>query len=61
VLSGDPLSVYTHVMQTWVDGKKVFDRGNPEDYKIATGGYGAGSDRLIDIDCFGGDNEGGQE
>ena len=22
VLSGDPLSVYTHVLQTWVDGKK---------------------------------------
>jgi imidazolonepropionase-like amidohydrolase len=61
VLSGDPLSVYTHVLQTWVDGKKVFDRGNPEDYKIATGGYGAGSDRLIDIDCFGGDTEGGQQ
>ncbi len=61
VLSGDPLSVYTHVLQTWVDGKKVFDRGNPEDYKIATGGYGAGSDRLIDIDCFGGDMEGGQQ
>lgn len=60
VLSGDPLSVYTHVLQTYVEGKKVFDRGNPEDYKIAVGGYGAGVDRLIDIDCFGGDMEGGQ-
>ena len=28
VLSGDPLSVYTHVEQTWVEGKKVFDRGD---------------------------------
>lgn len=42
ILSGDPLSVYTHVLQTWVDGKKVFDRANPDDYKISTGGYGVG-------------------
>jgi imidazolonepropionase-like amidohydrolase len=28
ILSGDPLSVYTHVEQTWVLGEKVFDR-NP--------------------------------
>jgi imidazolonepropionase-like amidohydrolase len=41
VLSGDPLSVYTHVEQTWVEGRKVFDRSNPEDRKIATGGYRA--------------------
>jgi imidazolonepropionase-like amidohydrolase len=60
VLSGDPLSVYTHVLQTYVEGKKVFDRSNPEDYKIAVGGYGAGVDRVIDIDCFGGDEEGAQ-
>jgi imidazolonepropionase-like amidohydrolase len=25
VLSGPPFSVYTRVMQTWIDGKKVFD------------------------------------
>lgn len=59
VLSGDPLSVYTHVLQTWVDGKKVFDRENPADYLIAVGGYGAGSDRYIHIDCFDGDVFGG--
>jgi imidazolonepropionase-like amidohydrolase len=52
VLNGDPLSVYTHVLQTWVDGKKVFDRSDPSDYLIATGGYGATTDRLIHIDCF---------
>jgi imidazolonepropionase-like amidohydrolase len=40
VLSGDPLSTYTHIEQTWVEGKKVFDRANPEDRKYATGGYG---------------------
>jgi imidazolonepropionase-like amidohydrolase len=40
ILSGDPLSVYTRVEQTWVEGTKVFDRSNPEDRKYAVGGYG---------------------
>lgn len=39
ILSGDPFSVYTHVEQTWVDGKQVFDRSNPEHYEYAVGGY----------------------
>lgn len=39
VLSGDPLSVYTHVEQTWIEGEKVYDRSNPEDRDYATGGY----------------------
>jgi imidazolonepropionase-like amidohydrolase len=39
VLSGDPLSVYTHIEQTWVEGVKRFDRANPEDLKYAVGGY----------------------
>lgn len=39
VLSGDPLSVYTKVEQTWVEGRNVFDRSNPEDREFATGGY----------------------
>ena len=39
VLSGDPFSVYTKVMQTWVEGRKRFDRDNPEDRLYATGGY----------------------
>ncbi|HXG86460.1 MAG TPA: amidohydrolase family protein [Pyrinomonadaceae bacterium] len=60
VLSGDPLSVYTHVLQTYVEGKKVFDRTNPKDYLTATGGSGATVDRLIHIDCFDGDS-GGQK
>src|SRR5690606_16565401 len=46
VLSGDPLSVYTHVLQTWVEGKRVFDRSNPEDLLRAVGGKGAGEDSL---------------
>ncbi|MCY7346563.1 MAG: amidohydrolase family protein [Pyrinomonadaceae bacterium] len=60
VLSGDPLSVYTHVLQTYVEGKKVFDRTDPKDYLTQTGGFGAGSDREIHIDCFK-DDLGGQE
>lgn len=40
VLSGDPLSVYTHVEQTWVEGEKLFDRSRPEDRAVAVGGYG---------------------
>jgi imidazolonepropionase-like amidohydrolase len=39
VLSGDPLSVYTRVQQTWVEGKKRFDLSNPKDRRYATGGY----------------------
>jgi len=41
VLSGDPLSVYTHVLQTWIEGKKVFDRSDPKDHTYAVGGVGA--------------------
>jgi imidazolonepropionase-like amidohydrolase len=57
VLSGDPLSVYTHVLETWVEGKKVFDRSNPEDYIRAVGGKGASDDSAShhDIHCFDGD------
>ncbi|MCU0238973.1 MAG: amidohydrolase family protein [Pyrinomonadaceae bacterium] len=57
VLSGDPLSVYTHVLQTWVEGKKVFDRSDPKDYLIQVGGYGADHDQTMHVDCF--DGEGG--
>lgn len=39
VLSGDPLSVYTKIEQTWVEGETVFDRSNPDDREFATGGY----------------------
>ncbi len=52
VLNGDPLSVYTHVLQTYVEGKKVFDRTDEKDYLIAVGGAGATNDKLIHISCF---------
>jgi imidazolonepropionase-like amidohydrolase len=52
ILSGDPLSIYTRVEQTWVDGDKVFDLSRPEDQLIADGGYGAGSPRMNTTCCF---------
>lgn len=52
ILSGEPLSVYTHILETWVEGKKVFDRADAKDLLTATGGFGASSDRFIHIDCF---------
>jgi imidazolonepropionase-like amidohydrolase len=39
VLSGAPLSVYTHVLQTWIEGEKVFDRSRAADVRYATGGF----------------------
>lgn len=47
VLSGDPLSVYTNVLETWVEGQKVFDRSNPDDLDFATGGYGVYDDGAL--------------
>jgi imidazolonepropionase-like amidohydrolase len=53
VLSGDPLSVYTHVLETWIEGNKVFDREDAKDRLWATGGYGAGNPRAAHLCCFG--------
>ena len=39
VLSGDPLSVYTRIEQTWVEGTKVFDLTVPADAAYSAGGY----------------------
>ena len=39
VLSGDPLSVYSKVEQTWVEGTMIYDRSNPDHLKYAVGGY----------------------
>jgi len=44
VLSGSPFSVYTQVLQTYIDGKCVFDRGKQQDWSYQTGGF-ALSDR----------------
>jgi hypothetical protein len=53
ILNGDPFSVYTHVEQTWVEGRKVFDRSNPKDKLHAVGGFGAGRDQEPYFCCFG--------
>ncbi len=61
ILSGDPLSVYTKIEQTWIEGKKVFDRADPKDYLIQVGGFGASNEGDLHLDCFGEDFMGGQE
>ncbi len=53
VLSGDPLSVYTQVLETWVSGEKVFDRTLAPDRLWAEGGWGAGRPRAGMICCMG--------
>jgi len=52
LLSGDPFSVYTKVLETWVEGKKVFDRSDPQDHLSAVGGYGATHDQEPYTCCF---------
>jgi imidazolonepropionase-like amidohydrolase len=44
LLSADPLSVYAHVEETWVEGAKVFDRADPRQRLYAVGGQGASHD-----------------
>ena len=58
VLSGDPLSVRTLVLETWIEGEKVFDRSDPKDRVFATGGEGAGLPYLPGLCCFEDDAEG---
>jgi imidazolonepropionase-like amidohydrolase len=53
VLQGDPLSVYCKTLETYVDGRKVFDRSIPEDRLRAVGGFGAGSPLTPYLCCFG--------
>jgi cytosine/adenosine deaminase-related metal-dependent hydrolase len=52
ILSGDPLSVYTRVLETWVEGKKAFDLSVPEDQLYAEGGVNAGSDLDPFLCCY---------
>jgi imidazolonepropionase-like amidohydrolase len=39
VLSGPPFSVYTKVLETYIDGEKVFDRARELDWSYQTGGF----------------------
>jgi imidazolonepropionase-like amidohydrolase len=52
MLSGDPLSIYTRVLGTWVEGQRVFDIDDPEDNLFAVGGQGAGTSRIQNLCCF---------
>ena len=51
ILSGDPFSVYTKVLETWVEGVKVFDFSDPKDRLYAVGGYGASDDQEPYLCC----------
>ncbi len=55
LLSGDPLSTYTKVLETWVEGEKVFDRDDPGDHLYAVGGYGASDEQEPHNCCFQGE------
>ncbi|MFO0930638.1 MAG: amidohydrolase family protein [Gemmataceae bacterium] len=47
VLSGPPFSVYTQVLQTYVDGRLAFDRARHRDWTYQAGGFAvADADRL---------------
>jgi hypothetical protein len=44
--------VYSHVQQTWVEGRVAFDRSRPDDLLAAEGGYGAGDDIDPFLCCY---------
>ncbi len=52
VLSGDPLSVYSVVEQTFVEGARVFDRSEPTDHNFAVGGFGASAPTAPYLCCY---------
>ena len=52
ILDGDPLSAYAKVLETWVEGQKVFDRSDPKDHLYAVGGYGASQDIEPYLCCY---------
>ena len=48
VLSGAPFSVYTQVLETYIEGQKVFDRGIHDDWTYQAGGFGlAKNEKLL--------------
>jgi len=40
ILSGDPLSARTQVLETWVEGTRIYDASDPEQARYAVGGWG---------------------
>jgi len=47
ILSGEPFSVYTRVLETYIDGKKVFDLSNDKLRLYQTGGFAVADKSLI--------------
>src|SRR5262249_50609432 len=53
VLSGPPFSVYTKVLETYIDGVRVFEAADPKDRPYQTGGFAlAQRERLPKADGF---------
>jgi len=42
ILSGPPFSTWTRVLETWIDGERVWDADDPRDLRFQTGGYRLG-------------------
>ena len=61
VLNGDPLSIYTKIQETWVEGERVFDRSDPDDRRYAVGGYGTGHDQSPYFCCYDQKQQGGSK
>jgi imidazolonepropionase-like amidohydrolase len=57
VLSGDPFATATLVLETWVEGTRVFDRADADDRRYAEGGYGASRPQAFTWCCHGDDWE----
>ncbi len=49
VLSGAPFSVWTQVLETWIDGVRHFDRADPRDRAYAVGGFGLDGRRIGEL------------
>jgi len=47
ILSGAPFSVYTRVLETWIDGRQVFDLSNPRQRLYQEGGFQLARRELI--------------
>ena len=47
ILSGAPFSVYTRVLETWIDGHQVFDLANPRQRLYQEGGFRVARRELI--------------
>ncbi len=47
ILSGPPFSVYSRVLETWIDGRQVFELNNPRQRLYQVGGFALAQSELI--------------